>query len=170
MIAAGIWITLNKKKPSVTFTLLRRSQLCSKSLEKDFIFIIIVCLVFFPYHYYYNPTWAMNGVRKHFVVGLLLLTCALTSRCSESASTATTAAAAASAGRDATMILRRLVEIVRNVEESRNHLSAKTETPLMSRAWTSPTEPKDLRSMKTDRRVKAAGEWRLWHEREHPDG
>lgn len=99
----------------------------------------------------------MNGVRKHFVVGLLLLTCALTRRCSESASTATTAAAAASAGRDATMILRRLVEIVRNVEESRNHLSAKTETPLMSRAWTSPTEPKDLRSMKTDRRVKAAG-------------
>lgn len=99
----------------------------------------------------------MNGVRKHFVVGLLLLTCALTSRCSESASVTTTAAAAASASKDATMVLRRLVEIV-NVEDSRSHLSAKMETPFLSRAWTFPTEPKDLRNMKTDRRVKAVGE------------
>lgn len=98
----------------------------------------------------------MNGeVRSHFAVGLLLLTCALSSRCSEGASTATTAAAAASAGRDTT-ILRRLVEMVRNVEDSRGHLSVKTETPLVSRAWTSPTEPKDLRNK--DRRVKAVGE------------
>lgn len=100
----------------------------------------------------------MNGVRKHFVVGLLLLTCALTCRCSESASTATISAAAASAGRDGTMVLRRLVGIVRNVEDSRSHLSAKTETPLTSRAWSSPTDPKDLLNMKTDRRVKAVGE------------
>lgn len=99
-----------------------------------------------------------GGVRRHFAVGLLLLTCALTSRCSQGASTATTAAAAAaSAGRDVT-ILRRLVEMVRNVEDSRGHLSVKTETPLVSRAWTSPTEPKDLRNTKTDRRVKAVGE------------
>lgn len=100
----------------------------------------------------------MNGVRKHFVVGLLLLTYALACRCSESASTATTSAATASAGRDRMMVLRGLVEIVRNVEDSRNHLSAKTETPLMSRARTSPTDPKDSRNMKTDRRVKAVGE------------
>lgn len=100
----------------------------------------------------------MTGARKHVVVGLFLLTCALTSRCSESASMTTTAAAAASAGRDATMVLRRLVEIVRNGEDSRSHLSTKTETPLLSRAWTSPAEPKDLRNVKTDRRVKAVGE------------
>lgn len=100
----------------------------------------------------------MNGVRKHFVVGLLLLTCALSSRCSQSASTATTAATAASAGRNPTTVLRRLVEIVKNVEDSRSHLSAKTETPLMSRTWTFPTEPKDLRNAKADRRVKAVGE------------
>lgn len=96
----------------------------------------------------------MSGVRKHVVVGLLLVTCALTSRCSESASTATTSAAAATAGRDAKTVLRRLVEIVRNVEDSRSPLSAKTETPLLSRAWISPAEPKDLRN----RKVKAVGE------------
>lgn len=99
----------------------------------------------------------MGRVRKHFVVGLLLLTCALTSRCTESASTST-AGAAASAGRDLTTIMRRLVEIVRKVENSRSHLSAKTETPLMSRARTSPTEPKDLGNMRAVRRFKAAGE------------
>lgn len=100
----------------------------------------------------------MNGVRKHFVVGLLLLTCALSSRCRESAPTATTAATAASAGRNPATVLRRLVQIVKNVEDSRSHLSSKTETPLTSRTWTFPTEPKDLRIMKTDKRVKAVGE------------
>lgn len=98
----------------------------------------------------------MSGAaRSHLAVGLLLLTCALSSRCSEGASTSTTAAAAASAGRDAT-ILRRLVEMVRSVEDSRGHLSVKTETPLVSRAWTTPTEPKDLRNKY--RRVKPVGE------------
>lgn len=100
----------------------------------------------------------MNGVRKHFGVGLLLLTCVLTSHCSESAPAATTDPAAASSDRDAPLDLRRLVVLVRHVDDSRSHLSAKTVAPLTSRAWTSPKEPKDLRSLKTDRRVKAFGE------------
>lgn len=99
----------------------------------------------------------MDGVRKHFGVGLLLLTCALTSHCSESAPVAVAEAAAASAGRDAPLDLR-LVLIVRHVEDSRSHLGAKTEAPLASRAWTFPTGSKDLRNLKTARRVKAVGE------------
>lgn len=98
----------------------------------------------------------MDGVRKHFGVGLLLLTCALTSHCSESAPVAVTDAATASAGRDAPLDLR-LVLIVRHVEDSRSHLSAKTEAPLASRAWTFPTGSRDLRHLKTARRVKAVG-------------
>ncbi|XP_029705672.1 aLK and LTK ligand 2a [Takifugu rubripes] len=98
----------------------------------------------------------MDGVRKHFGVGLLLLTCALTSHCSESATVAVTDAAAASAGMDAPLDLR-LVLIVKHVEDSRSHLSAKTEAPLASRVWTSPTGSKDLRNLKTARRVKAVG-------------
>lgn len=98
----------------------------------------------------------MDGVRKHFGVGLLLLTCALTSRCSESAPVAIADAAAASAGRDAPLDLR-MVLIMRHVEDRGSHLSAKTEAPLASRAWTFPTGPKDLRTLKTARRLKAVG-------------
>lgn len=89
-------------------------------------------------------------------MGLVLLMCALTGHCGESApSTATPAAAA---GRD----FRRIVEIVKQVEESRGrHGAARTEPPSVPRAMSAPVEARDLRNLKTDREEKAVGEWRL---------
>ncbi|XP_070782530.1 aLK and LTK ligand 2a [Enoplosus armatus] len=88
----------------------------------------------------------MSGLRKHFNMGLVLLMCTLTGHCSDSAPSA-----AAAAGRDARQDLRRIVEIVRHVEDSRGRHGAKTEAPLTSRAGSSLVEPKDLRSLKTNR-------------------
>ncbi|KAM8726047.1 ALK and LTK ligand 2-like [Acanthopagrus latus] len=92
----------------------------------------------------------MSGLRKHFNMGLVLLMCALTGHCGESApSTATPAAAA---GRD----FRRIVEIVKQVEESRGrHGAARTEPPSVPRAMSAPVEARDLRNLKTDREEKA---------------
>ncbi|XP_044026261.1 ALK and LTK ligand 2-like [Siniperca chuatsi] len=87
----------------------------------------------------------MSGLRKHFSMGLVLLMCTLTGHCSESAPSAAPAAAAA-AGSDAQQDLRRMVEIVKHVEESRGRHGAKTE-----RERSSPVEPRDLRNVKTDR-------------------
>lgn len=98
----------------------------------------------------------MSGLRKHFNMGLVLLMCALTGHCSESAPSA--APAAASAGRDAQMDWRRIVEIVKHAGESRSLHSAKTDAPLTQRPRSSPAEPKDLRNLKTDRGEKAVGE------------
>ncbi|XP_042246896.1 ALK and LTK ligand 2-like [Thunnus thynnus] len=89
----------------------------------------------------------MSRLRRHFTMGLVLLMCTLTGHCSESAPSA----APAAAGRDAQRDLRRMAEIVRHVEESRGHHSAKTEAPLTARARTTPVEPKDLSNLKIDR-------------------
>ncbi|XP_049914376.1 ALK and LTK ligand 2b-like [Epinephelus moara] len=78
----------------------------------------------------------MSGLRKHVTMGLVLLMCTLTGHCSESAPSS----APAAAGRD----LRRMVEIVRHVEENRGRHSAKTEAPLTSRVRSTPVEPRDL--------------------------
>ncbi|KAG8011307.1 ALK and LTK ligand 2, partial [Nibea albiflora] len=91
----------------------------------------------------------MNGLRRHFNMGLVLLMCTLTGHCSESApSPAPTAAAA---GRDAQQGMRRLVEIVKHVENSRVRHSTKTKTPFTTQERIAPVEPKDLRNLKTDR-------------------
>ncbi|XP_023256235.1 ALK and LTK ligand 2-like [Seriola lalandi dorsalis] len=92
---------------------------------------------------------AMNGLRKHFTMGLVLLMCTLTGHCSESAPSA--APTTAATGKDAQHDLRRMIEIVKHVEESRGRHTAKTEAPSTSRVKTSSVEPKDLRNLKTER-------------------
>ncbi|XP_029281362.1 aLK and LTK ligand 2a [Cottoperca gobio] len=94
----------------------------------------------------------MNGLRKHVTMVLVLLMCALTGHCSKSAPSA--APASAADYRDAQQDLRRMVEIVKHVEQSLGRHSAKTAAPLTAR--TSPVrsslvEPKDLRNLKKDR-------------------
>lgn len=101
---------------------------------------------------------AMNGLRKHFTMGLVLLMCTLTGHCSESAPSASPATAAI-ARRDAQHDLRRMIEMVKHVEEGRGRHSAETEAPSTSRVKTSPAVPKDLRNLKTDRGDQAVGEW-----------
>ncbi|GAA6234323.1 protein FAM150B-like [Lates japonicus] len=101
----------------------------------------------------------MNGLRKHFTMGLVLLMCTLTGHCGESAPSSAAAPSAAATGRNAQQQqqqeqqqdLWRMVDIVKHVEESRARNSAKTEAPLTSRVKTSPAEPKDLRNLKADR-------------------
>ncbi|XP_028252506.1 aLK and LTK ligand 2a [Parambassis ranga] len=93
----------------------------------------------------------MNGLRKHFIMGLVLLMCTLTDHCGESAPSTAPAAAAAAAGGDAQQALRRMVEIVNHVEESRGRHSARTESPLTAREGSSPTEQRDFRNLKADR-------------------
>ncbi|XP_059212730.1 ALK and LTK ligand 2-like [Centropristis striata] len=97
----------------------------------------------------------MSGLRKHVTMGLVLLMCTLTSHSSESApSAAPVSAAAAAGGRDAQQDWRRMVEVVRHVEENRGRHSLKTEAPFTSvtnRERSSQVEPKDLRNLKTDR-------------------
>nr|XP_020443418.1 protein FAM150B [Monopterus albus] len=95
---------------------------------------------------------AMNGLRKHFTMGLVLLMCTLTGHCSVSA----LSVAAAAAGRDTQQDLKRGVEIVKHVEESRGRHSAPMEAPSTSRVRTFPVIPKDLRNLKTDKRDDAA--------------
>ncbi|XP_041815208.1 ALK and LTK ligand 2-like [Chelmon rostratus] len=96
----------------------------------------------------------MSGLRRHFSMGLALLMCALTGHCGESAPSAAPAAAAAG-GRDAQRDLRRMVEIIKHVEESRGRHGAKTEAPSTARTGSPPAEPKVLRSSKTNREEKA---------------
>ncbi|KAM4528667.1 ALK and LTK ligand 2 [Fundulus heteroclitus] len=69
----------------------------------------------------------MSAPRKPVIVGLLLLMCTLTEHCGESAPTA-------AAGGDARRSLRRMVEIMKHVEESRGRHAARTEAPLTPRA------------------------------------
>ncbi|XP_076612859.1 aLK and LTK ligand 2a [Chaetodon auriga] len=95
----------------------------------------------------------MSGLRRHFSMGLVLLMCALTSHYGESAPSA--APAAAAGGRDAQQDLRRIVEIMKHVEESRGRHSVKTDAPSTSRARTSAVEPTDLRNSKTSRGERA---------------
>lgn len=92
----------------------------------------------------------MNGLRTHFTMGLVLLVCALTGHCGRSAP-----AAAAGGGR-ARRDLRRMVQIVKHVEEGRGRHGAEADSPVHA----SPAEPKDLRNLKTDRGAQAVGEWR----------
>ncbi|XP_041660674.1 ALK and LTK ligand 2-like [Cheilinus undulatus] len=88
----------------------------------------------------------MIGLRRHFSMGLVLLMCTLTGHCSESAPSVAPSASTA-AGKDTPQDLKRMVEIVKHVEESRG----KTEAAVTSGARISPVEPRDLHSMKTDR-------------------
>lgn len=102
----------------------------------------------------------MSGLRKHFNMGLVLLMCALTGHCGESAPSAATPAAAA--GRDAHRDFRRIVEIMKQVEENRGrHGAARTEPPSVPRAMSAPVEARDLRNLKTEREDKTVGEWQL---------
>ncbi|XP_047429058.1 ALK and LTK ligand 2-like [Mugil cephalus] len=91
----------------------------------------------------------MSGLRKHFFTGLVLLMCALTDHWGESAPS--TAPAAAAAAGDAHPDLRRMVEIVKRVEESRGRHGARAGHPLALRAISSPAEQNDYRHVKTDR-------------------
>ncbi|XP_014823034.1 PREDICTED: protein FAM150B [Poecilia mexicana] len=86
----------------------------------------------------------MSAPRKPVVVGLLLLMCALTEHCGESAPTA-------AAGGDAPRSLRRMVEIMKHVEDNRGRHAARTEAPLTPRAVGSASvEQRDFRG-KTDK-------------------
>ncbi|XP_062267629.1 ALK and LTK ligand 2a-like [Platichthys flesus] len=96
----------------------------------------------------------MNGLRKHFTMGLVLVMCTLTGHCGRSAPSLAKGSTAAGGGA-VHVDLRRMVEIMKHVEESRSRHGAKTESPLTSRAHTSPAAPKDLRNLKTDRGAQA---------------
>lgn len=101
----------------------------------------------------------MRELRKRFTMGLVLLMCTLTGHCSESAPSSTPAAAA---GRIVQQDFRRMVEIVKHVEETRGRHSVRTAAPLTTRPRTSPVVPKDLRNLKTENKGdEAVGEWRL---------
>ncbi|XP_054475107.1 ALK and LTK ligand 2a-like [Anoplopoma fimbria] len=98
----------------------------------------------------------MSGLRKHVTMGLVLLMCTLTDHCGESApsaapSSSSSSSSSSAVGRDARQDLRRMVEIVRHVEQRGGRHGASTEAPSTSRVRSSPVEPKDLRSLKTDR-------------------
>ena len=142
-----LYMTFDRSAPSLP----QVSGLTSppETLDKDFIFSSSRFL---------NSTGAMNGLRKHFTMGLVLVMCTLTGHCGRSAPSvaARTAAAAGGGGRAAHVDLRRMVEIMKHVEDSRSRHSAKTESPLTSRAHTSPV---DLRNLKTERGAQAVGEW-----------
>ncbi|XP_008294400.1 aLK and LTK ligand 2a [Stegastes partitus] len=86
----------------------------------------------------------MSGLRRHFIMGLVLLMCTLTDHCGESApSSAPTAVGGGDAHRD----FRRMVEIMKHVEQSRGSHGATTQAPVTSRARSSP----DFRYSRTDR-------------------
>ncbi|KAE8286850.1 ALK and LTK ligand 2 Protein FAM150B Precursor [Larimichthys crocea] len=98
----------------------------------------------------------MNGLRRHFNMGLVLLMCTLTGHSSDSAPSP--APNAAATGRDAQQGTRRIVEIVKHVEDSRVRHSTKTKTPFTTQERIAPVEPKDLRNLKTDRGDPAVGD------------
>lgn len=103
-------------------------------------------------------TGAMSGARKYINMGLVLLMCTLTGHCGESAPSA---APAAGGSRDAQMDWRRVVEMVKHVEDSRSRHSSRTDAPVTSRTRNSTAEPRDLRSLRTEKAEKNVGEWRL---------
>ncbi|KAM6992138.1 aLK and LTK ligand 2a isoform 2-T2 [Tautogolabrus adspersus] len=90
----------------------------------------------------------MSDPRRHFSLGLVLLMCTMIGHWSESAPSVAPSVSTAT-GKDTRQDMRRIVEIVKHVEESRGRLG-KTEAALTSSARSSP-EPKDLHSLKTDR-------------------
>ncbi|XP_023152677.1 ALK and LTK ligand 2-like [Amphiprion ocellaris] len=89
----------------------------------------------------------MTGLRRHFIMGLVLLMCTLTDHCGESAPSS----APAEGGGDAQLDLRRMVEIVKHVEQSRGRHGARTEAPVTIRARSSPMEQRDFRNLRSDR-------------------
>ncbi|KAK5852947.1 hypothetical protein PBY51_006778 [Eleginops maclovinus] len=89
----------------------------------------------------------MSGLRKHVTMALVLLMCALTRHSSESAPSATQESAAG--GRDAQQDWRRMVQIVKHVEDNRGRQSTRTAAPLTARSPA--VDLKDLRKLKTDR-------------------
>ncbi|XP_029352963.1 aLK and LTK ligand 2a [Echeneis naucrates] len=93
---------------------------------------------------------AMSGLRRHFSMGLVILMCTLTGHCSRSAPTEAPPGTAP-AGRAERQHLKRMVEIVKHVEDSRGGHGAQTEAPWRSGMRTSAVEPKDLRNLKADR-------------------
>lgn len=121
-----------------------------EALEKEFTFFFSSSS---------HSTEAMNGLRRHFNMGLVLLMCTLTGHSSDSAPSP--APNAAATGRDAQQGTRRIVEIVKHVEDSRVRHSTKTKTPFTTQERIAPVEPKDLRNLKTDRGDPAVGEWWL---------
>lgn len=100
----------------------------------------------------------MSELRRHFIIGLVLLMCTLTDHCGESAPS-TVPTGDASAGMDEQQDLRRMVEIVKQVEGSQGRHSAKTEAPAISRETSSPMEQKDFRDLKVFRGNQAVGEF-----------
>ncbi|XP_068580733.1 aLK and LTK ligand 2a [Cebidichthys violaceus] len=92
----------------------------------------------------------MSGLRKRVIMGLVLLLCTLTAHCGESAPSAAPSSDAA-AGTEARQDLRRMIEIVRHVEQSRGRHSANREAPSPSQTRSSAVELKDLNRLKTDR-------------------
>ncbi|XP_068614656.1 ALK and LTK ligand 2-like [Brachionichthys hirsutus] len=94
----------------------------------------------------------MSELRKHFNMWLVLLMCALTGHCAESAPSAALARDAAGAG--APRSLRRAVQVLKQAEESRHHPGVRTEALVTSQTRISPGEPWDLRNLKTDTREK----------------
>ncbi|XP_040016304.2 aLK and LTK ligand 2a [Gasterosteus aculeatus] len=92
----------------------------------------------------------MSGLRKHVTVGLVLLVCALTGHCGESAPSAAPSPAAAGAER-VKQDFRRMMEIVRNVEHGRARPVANTEAAPTPRTGSPAVEPKDLRNSKSNR-------------------
>ncbi|KAF6737533.1 Protein FAM150B [Oryzias melastigma] len=85
----------------------------------------------------------MSGPRRHAIMGLLLVMCALTEHICESAPSTVSVVRG-----DARLDLRRMQQIMRHVEDSRGrHHSAKTEAPaLAARAESSSAEQRDFRS------------------------
>ncbi|XP_015232250.1 PREDICTED: protein FAM150B [Cyprinodon variegatus] len=86
----------------------------------------------------------MSAPRKPVIMGLLLLLCALTEHCAQSAPTV-------GAAGDAQRGFRRMVAIMKHVGESRGRHASRTEAPLTPRAVGSASvEQRDVRS-KTDK-------------------
>ncbi|KAM9703122.1 aLK and LTK ligand 2a [Menidia menidia] len=116
----------------------------------------------------------MSGLRRHVMMGLVLLMCTLTEHCSESApctsptsttststsSTTSTTSAASAAGGDALRDLKRIVEIVKHVEDHRGRHGGKTEAPQTSRTESSTLVQRDFRN-RTERGNHAVFPWDL---------
>ncbi|KAM9552555.1 aLK and LTK ligand 2a [Salvelinus alpinus] len=87
----------------------------------------------------------MSGLCKPVVMGLILLICSTTSHCEESAP-----ATAPTVAKNDKSLLRRIVDIVKHVEESRGENRTNAASQSTSRRE-SPVETKrDLRNLKTD--------------------
>ncbi|XP_029966471.1 aLK and LTK ligand 2a [Salarias fasciatus] len=96
----------------------------------------------------------MSGLRKRVIMGLVLLLCALTDHCGESAPSA--APSPADAGAGAQQDFRRLVEIVKHVEDSRGHHGARMDSPLTPLARSAEQEQRDAHSLRAERGTQAA--------------